>query len=71
MEYFAIQDPRFNSFYFDLNIWFRAPKVIGTLEKRAPANYFKYINKIYRKIHVYHKKANMHQVGFLEASIEN
>ena len=24
-------------FYFDLNIWFRARKVIGTLEKRAPA----------------------------------
>ena len=36
MEYFASQDPRFNSFYFDLNIWFRARKVIGTFEKRAP-----------------------------------
>ena len=39
MEYFASQDPRSASysFYFDLNIWFPARKVIGTLEKRAPA----------------------------------
>ena len=35
MEYFASQDPRSYSFYFDLNIWFRAWKVIGILEKRA------------------------------------
>jgi len=37
MEYFASQDPRFYSLYFDLNIWFRARKVTGTFEKRAPA----------------------------------
>ena len=35
MEYFASQDPRSYSFYFDLNIRFRAWKVIGILEKRA------------------------------------
>ena len=34
MEYFAGQDPRSYSLYFDLNIWFRARKVIG--KKRAP-----------------------------------
>ena len=38
MKFFASQDPRSSySFYFDLNIWFRAWKVIGTLDKRAPA----------------------------------
>ena len=36
MEYFASQDPRSYSLYFDLNIWFRARKVTGTFEKRAP-----------------------------------
>ena len=36
MEWFARQDPRPYSLYFDLNIWFRARKVIGTFEKRAP-----------------------------------
>ena len=36
MELFASQDPRSYSFYFDLNIWFRACKVTGTFEKRAP-----------------------------------
>ena len=37
MKYFASQDPRSSySFYVDLNIWFRARKVIGTLDKRAP-----------------------------------
>ena len=37
MEYFASQDPHYSySFYFDLNIWFRAQKVIGALDKRAP-----------------------------------
>ena len=36
MEQFAGQDPRSYSFYFDLNIWFRAHKVTGTFEKRAP-----------------------------------
>ena len=36
MEYFACKDPRSYSLYFDLNIWFRARKVIGTLQKRAP-----------------------------------
>ena len=37
MEYFASQDPHSSySFYFDLNISFRARKVIGTLNKRAP-----------------------------------
>ena len=37
MEYFASQDPHYSySFYFDLNIWFRAQKVIRTLDKRAP-----------------------------------
>ena len=36
MEKFASQDPRSYSLYFDLNIWFRARKVIGTFEKRAP-----------------------------------
>ena len=30
------QDPRSYSLYFDLNISFRAQKVTGTLEKRAP-----------------------------------
>ena len=34
---FLSQDPRSYSFYFDLNIWFRARKVSGTFEKRAPA----------------------------------
>ena len=37
MELFASQDPRSYSLYFDLNIWFRARKVTGTFEKRAPA----------------------------------
>ena len=36
MELFASQDPRSYSLYFDLNIWFRACKVTGTFEKRAP-----------------------------------
>ena len=36
MEWFAGQDPRSYSLYFDLNIWFRARKVTGTFEKRAP-----------------------------------
>ena len=36
MEYFASQDPCSYSFYFDLNIRFRARKVTGTFEKRAP-----------------------------------
>ena len=37
MEYFASQDPHTSySFYLALNIWFRARKVIGTLDKRAP-----------------------------------
>ena len=37
MEYFASQNPcpPYSS-YFDLNIWFRAWKVLGTLDKRAP-----------------------------------
>ena len=37
MELFASQDPRSYSLYFDLNISFRARKVTGTFEKRAPA----------------------------------
>ena len=36
MEWFAGQDPRSYSLYSDLNIWFRARKVTGTFEKRAP-----------------------------------
>ena len=41
MEYFASQNPRPPySFYFDLNIWFRAWKVLGTLDKRAPGPLF-------------------------------
>ena len=32
----ASQDPRSCPLYFDLNIWFRARKVIGSFEKRAP-----------------------------------
>ena len=37
MEYFASQDSRSSySFYFDLNICFRARKVMGTLDKRTP-----------------------------------
>ena len=36
MEYFASQDQRSYSLYFDLNIWFQAQKVTGTFEKRAP-----------------------------------
>ena len=36
MEYFAGQDTRSYSLYFDLNIWFQARKVTGTFEKRAP-----------------------------------
>ena len=36
MESLASQDPRSNSLYFDLNIWFRARKVTETFEKRAP-----------------------------------
>ena len=39
MEYFASQGPY--SFYFDLNIWFRARKVIGTLDKLAPGPLYK------------------------------
>ena len=36
MKYFASRDPLSSySFYFDLNIWFQARKVIGTLDKRA------------------------------------
>ena len=37
MEQFVSQDPRSNSSYFDLKIWFRARNVTGTFEKRAPA----------------------------------
>ena len=40
MELFASQDPRSYSLYFDLNIWFRARKVTGTFEKRAPGPVF-------------------------------
>ena len=36
MEYFASQDRRSYSLYFDLNTWFRARKVTGNFEKRAP-----------------------------------
>ena len=36
MEQFVSQDPRSYSLYFDLKIWFRARKVTGTFEKRAP-----------------------------------
>ena len=36
MEYFASQDPRSYSLYFDLNVCFRARKVSGAFEKRAP-----------------------------------
>ena len=36
MDDFASQDPHSYSFYFNLNIWFRARQVIGALEKRAP-----------------------------------
>ena len=36
MELFSSQDPRSYSLFFDLNIWFRARKVTGTFEKRAP-----------------------------------
>ena len=36
MEQFASQDRRSYSLYFDLNIWFRARKVTGTFEQRAP-----------------------------------
>ena len=46
MKYFAIQDPR--SSYFvnvDLNIWFRARKVIGTLDKRAPGPFSKVVRR--------------------------
>ena len=32
----ASQDSRSYSLYFGLNIWFRARKVTGTFEKRAP-----------------------------------
>ena len=39
MEQFVSQDPRSYSLYFDLNIWFRARKVNGTFEKRAPGDY--------------------------------
>ena len=39
MEYFASQDPRSYSLYFGLNIGFRARKVNGTFEKRAPGQY--------------------------------
>ena len=35
-EVVASQDPRSYSLYFDLKIWFRAQKVTGTFEKRAP-----------------------------------
>ena len=37
MEYFASQDPRSYSLYFDLNICFGARKVSGAFEKRAPS----------------------------------
>ena len=36
MQSFASQDRHFFSWYFDLNIWFRARKVTGTFEKPAP-----------------------------------
>ena len=36
MKKFSGQDPRSYSFYFYLNIWFRARKVTGPFEKRAP-----------------------------------
>ena len=38
MEQFASQDPCIYSLYFDLNIRFRARKVTGTFEKRAPGD---------------------------------
>ena len=38
MEYFASQDSLFSySFYFDLNIWFRARQVMGTLDWTGPS----------------------------------
>ena len=40
MEYFAGQDPRSYSLYFDLNTWFRARKVTETFEKRVPGIIF-------------------------------
>ena len=36
MKNFASRDPRSYSLYFDLNICFRARKVIGTLERNGP-----------------------------------
>ena len=36
MELFASQDPRSYSLYFNFNMWFRARKVTGTFEERAP-----------------------------------
>ena len=41
MKQFASQDPRSYSLYFELNIWFRARKVTGTFEKRAPGSWLK------------------------------
>ena len=38
MELFASQNPRSYSLYSDLNILFRARKVTGTFEKRAPGD---------------------------------
>ena len=40
MKQFVSQDPRSNSSYFDLKIWFRARNVTGTFEKRAPGSLF-------------------------------
>ena len=40
MECFASQDPCSYSLYFDLNVCFRARKVSGAFEKRAPAPSF-------------------------------
>ena len=36
MEYFASQEPRSYSFYFDLNIWFRGPKSYRDFRETGP-----------------------------------
>ena len=64
MELFASQDPRSYSLYFDLNIWFRARKVTGTFEKRAP-DQVKHKNN-----HSKHEKKEMAQQRQKEAPID-
>ena len=66
MEWFAGQDPRSYSLYFDLNIWFRARKVTGTFEKRAPGPLLKRL----KSTNALRVKDTGSELGFLVVYLE-